>query len=73
MKSTIIFFIGLFLGLGTAQAQVRNVDLGISVSNGRLQDFYLAIGDHYRVPPREVVEIREHYGCPEEDLPVIFF
>lgn len=65
--------IGLLLCQGLATAQVRDIDLGISVSDGRLRSFYLAIGDHYGVQPRQVVEVHERYRCPEDDLPVIFF
>ncbi len=73
MKGILVFLIGLFLCQSPATAQVRDVDLGISVSDGRLRGFYLALGDYYRVPPRQVVEFRERYRCPEEDLPVVYF
>ncbi len=73
MKGIIAGFIGLILMQGVAVAQVRDVDFGISISDGRLRDFYLAIGDHYGVPPRQVVEVRERYRCPDEDLPVVYF
>jgi hypothetical protein len=65
--------IGLLLSQTPAMAQTRNVDLGISVSDGRMQSFYLAIGDYYRVQPRQVVEIRERYRCSDDELPVVFF
>jgi len=65
--------VGLFLCQGLTMAQVRDIDLGISVSDGRLRSFYLAMGDYYRVPPRQVLEIRERYRCPEDDLPVVYF
>ncbi len=73
MKGILACIIGLILIQGIAVAQVRDVDLGISISDGRLRDFYLAIGDHYGVPPRQVVEVRERYRCPDEDLPVVYF
>jgi len=73
MKSMLACLMGLLLTQGVAAAQGRDVDLGISVSDGRLRDFYLAIGDHYRVPPRQVVEVHERYRCPDEDLPVVYF
>lgn len=49
------------------------VDLGISISDGRLRDFYLAVGDHYRVAPRLVVDYRTRYRLGDEELPVVFF
>lgn len=73
MKGILACFIGLILIQGVAVAQVRAVDFGISITDGRLRDFYLAIGDHYGVPPRQVVEVRERYRCPDEDLPVVYF
>ena len=73
MKGILACFIGLIVIQGVAVAQVRDVDFGISISDGRLRDFYLAIGDHYGVPPRQVVEVRERYRCPDEDLPVVYF
>ena len=73
MKGILACFIGLVVMQGFAVAQVRDVDFGISISDGRLRDFYLAIGDHYGVPPQQVVEVRERYRCPDEDLPVVYF
>lgn len=73
MKGIVACFIGLIFIQGAAVAQTRDVDFGISISDGRLRDFYLAIGDHYGVPPQQVVEVRERYRCPDEDLPVVYF
>ena len=73
MKSALAGFIGLLLIQGAAAAQVRNVDAGMSIADGRVRSFYLAIGDYYGVPPPQVVELREHYRYPDEDLPVVYF
>jgi hypothetical protein len=59
--------------LGGFAVQAGQVDLGISISNGRLRSFYLAVGDHYRVPPRQVVDFRTRYGLLDEELPLVFF
>ena len=69
----LISLIGLLLSQTPAMAQTRDIDLGISVSDGRLQSFYLAIGDYYGVQPRYVVDIRDRYRCPDDELPVVFF
>ncbi|MBZ5497066.1 MAG: hypothetical protein LAP85_11740 [Acidobacteriia bacterium] len=69
----LVTLIGLFSSQGSATAQTRDIDLGIGISDGRLQSFYLAIGDHYGIQPRLVVEVRDRYRCPEEELPVVFF
>jgi len=60
-------------GLGGLAVQAGQVDLGISISDGRLRSFYLAVGDHYRVPSRQVVDIRTRYGLLDEELPLVFF
>lgn len=73
MKSILVALIGLFISQGSAIAQTRDIDLGISVSDGRLRSFYLAIGDHYGVQPRLVVDVRERYRYSDDELPVVFF
>ena len=73
MKAVLACSIALLLVEGAATAQVRNVDVGVSVADGRLRSFYLAIGDYYRVPPPQVVEVRERCRCADEDLPVVYF
>lgn len=73
MKAAFACLVGLALFQGPAVAQIRGVDLGLSASAGTLKDFYLAISDHYNVPPLHVVELRERYGCPDEDLPIVYF
>ena len=59
--------------LGGIAVHAGQVDLGISISDGRLRSFYLAVGDHYRVPPRQVVDLRTRYGLLDEELPLVFF
>ncbi len=73
LNFTLFSVIGLLITQTPAMAQTRNVDLGISVSDGRLQSFYLAIGDYYGVQPRQVVDIRQRYRCADDELPVVFF
>jgi len=62
--------IGALAGPAVAAGQV---DLGISVSDGRLRSFYVAVGDHYRVAPRAVVDLRTRYRLLDEELPVVYF
>jgi hypothetical protein len=66
----ILACMGLMAAAGATAAQV---DLGISVSDGRLRSFYLAVGDHYRVDPRVVVDFRSRYRLLDEELPVVYF
>lgn len=63
----------LFLIPGVLSAQDSQVDLGVSIADGKLRSFYLAVSDHYRVPGREVVATKERYRFRDEELPVIYF
>jgi hypothetical protein len=73
MKKIIFLFIALMFLVPAASASAQNVSTGISISNGELQSFYLAIGDYYRVPESRVVYVRDHYRVRDEELPVVFF
>jgi hypothetical protein len=73
MKKTIILLIALMFIVPSAPASAQNVSTGISISNGELRSFYLAIGDYYRVPESRVVYVKDHYRFPDEELPVVFF
>lgn len=68
-----IFLIVLFLVPGTGMAQDTRVDLGISVADGELRSFYLAVSNHYRVPGKEVAAIKERYRFRNEELPVVYY
>lgn len=48
------------------------VSAGISITDEGIKSFYLAIGEHYRVPEQQVVVVREK-RIPDEELPVVFF
>ncbi|HSA96698.1 MAG TPA: hypothetical protein VLJ16_11645 [Acidobacteriota bacterium] len=56
-----------------AAASAAQVDLGLAVSDGRLRSFYIAVGDHYRVAPRAVLDLRTRYRLLDEELPVVYF
>jgi hypothetical protein len=58
---------------GVVLAQESKVDLGISVSDGKLRSFYLAVSDHYGVSGSAVVAIKERHRLRDEDLPVLYF
>jgi hypothetical protein len=51
---------------------LSTVDLGISIGDEGLRSFYLAVGDYYRVPEKEVIIIKEKH-IPDEDIPVVLF
>jgi len=68
----IIVLIIVFV-LTAASSAAGQMDLGISVANGKLRSFYLAVGDYYHVPGFQVVAIRDRYRLSDEELPVLFF
>jgi hypothetical protein len=73
MKTLLALTVCLTVLPGAAAAQAPSLDVGISVSEGRLRDFYLAVGNHYGVPAPSVVDVRERSRCLDEELPVVFF
>jgi len=73
MKTCIVLLAVLLLLVPTLPASAQGVSTGISIANGELRSFYLAIGDYYRVPESRVVYVKERYRVPDEELPVVFF
>ncbi len=49
-----------------------DVDVGLSIGDDGLKSFYIAIGDHYRAPEKEIIIVRRS-KLPEEEMPVVFF
>jgi hypothetical protein len=47
-------------------------NLGVSVGSEGLRGFHFSIGEHYRVPERDIGFARQR-GIPEEELPVVFY
>lgn len=73
MRILVIFLTLIVLSLGSLIPQAKaGVDIGVQFGDEGLRGFYLAVGDYYRVPQREVVIIRER-GIPHEELPVVYF
>lgn len=68
-----IIGLAILLVLTAGTAALGQVDLGISISDGKLRNFYLAVGDYYGVPAPQVVAVRNRYRLPDEELPVLFF
>jgi hypothetical protein len=73
MKKFILYFWLLFLIPGIMLSQDNRADLGISVADGKLRSFYLAVGDYYGHPGREVAAAKERYRLRDEELPVLYF
>jgi hypothetical protein len=61
-----------FIFLSPISNSEAAVDLGVSIGDEGLRGFYLAVGDYYRVPEREVIIVKERH-IPDEEIPVVFF
>jgi len=68
MKTLAVLCLPLLLAV-PARAQMS---AGISINNDGVNSFYLAIGQTYNVPQRQVVVFHERQ-IPDEELPVIYF
>ena len=62
----------LVVGSFVPKANAGDVQAGISISDGGIKGFYLAIGETYKVPEREVVVVRDRH-VPDDELPIVFF
>lgn len=72
-QKLLFYSLVLLLAANTAPAQDPQVDFGISIADGEIRNFYLAVSNHYHVPGREVVAVRDRYRFRDEELPVIYF
>lgn len=73
MKNIITLLLVLIFFIIAVPVSAQNVSTGISIADGELKSFYLAIGDYYRVPEPRVVHVKKHYHVRDEELPVVFF
>lgn len=68
-----VILLALMLSAVTVPVQADNrVDVGASIVDGNIRNFYLAIGEYYRVPEREVIVIRERH-IPHHEVPVVLY
>jgi hypothetical protein len=73
MRTRLTFLISLLLLVSGPLFNARaDVNVGVRADESGIKEFYLAIGDHYRAPEKEVVMVRER-GIPDDDLPVVYF
>ncbi len=73
MKSVLTLIVTLFLlpsfYPGNAFAQL---EISLSADKDGIREFYLAIGEHYKAPEKEIVVVRER-GISSDEIPVVFF
>lgn len=60
------------LVVGAAATTRADVNAGISVDSDGLKSFYVAVGEEYQAPEREILVAREH-KITDDELPVLFF
>ena len=65
-------FTAAILLIMSAVSTKADVSIGVSADDDGIKSFYMSIGEHYKVPEKEVIVIREQ-KIPDDDLPVIFF
>lgn len=64
-----LLLLTLVVTLNPARAQVQ---AGISIGEEGIRSFYLAVGEYFRTPEKEVVVVRQR-GIPDEEIPVVMF
>lgn len=62
----------LFLCGGSFDKVRADVNIGVKADESGIKEFYLAIGDHYKAPEKEVLIVKKR-GIPDDDLAVVFF
>lgn len=51
---------------------VSDVSVGVSISDGELKGFHLAVGEFYEAPHKEILALRA-MDIPDDELPVVYF
>lgn len=69
---TVLLLIGLLFLLPPANQGRAEVNAGISFDNDGIKGFYLAIGEHYQVPEKQIIAIREK-SISDDEMPVVFY
>ena len=70
INSKPVFIVSLIAALACPLILQAQVNVGVSIGEEGLRGFYLAVGDYYKVPEREIVVIKER-RIPPEETPVV--
>ncbi len=73
VSKTLVSAAAFLIVLGGIPARGSQIDLGLSISDGRVTSFTVAVGDHYRIAPTVVAGFRTRYRLLDDELPVVFF
>lgn len=60
------------LTLVAAAPKAVDFGFGLQVDDEGRKSFYLAVSNHYQVPEKEIIVVRER-RIPDEEMPVVFF
>ena len=71
-KTASLAAVAAFMLLIPTSGQSADISAGLSISDGHLKSFHLAISDYFKLPEREVIAVRER-KIPDEELAVIFY
>ncbi len=73
MKKTAVSIIMAVMAVAAFSVRSQaDVQAGISIGDGGVQGFYVAIGEFYKAPEKEVVVVHER-KIPDDEIPVVFF
>lgn len=71
MKKKLILFV-IFLSF-PLMIYAKDVDIGVSISNGKLEHFYFSLSDYYKLPEERIIILKKRYPFIwEDELPIIF-
>lgn len=52
--------------------KAKDVNIGVSIGDGKLQHFYFSLSDYYRLPEERIIIIKKRYPIiVEEELPIV--
>ena len=71
MRKTLLLSAALIVGLASSP-KALDFGFGLQVDDDGRKSFYLAVSNHYNVPEKEIVVVRERH-IPDEEVPVVFF
>ena len=71
-RSFLLSMLFVFALIPAAGVSYAGVDFGLSIGDEGLRSFYVAVGEHYQVPEKEILIVRERH-IPDEEMPVVFY
>ena len=71
-KTAVSIFVAIMAVAAFSVRSQADVQAGISIGDGGVQGFYLAIGEFFKAPENEVVVVHER-KIPDDEIPVVYF